>query len=219
MWAIFLSTPTADPESQHPPIHFTGGLGMNPRSVGFAMSLLGATGVLLQAVLYPPLNDRYGTVKLWRAALFIFPFVYLLAPFPALVASASSIHGSTKVALTWLAMSAVLFLYVVGRTGTTPATALLINDCTPHPSVRGTIHTAGTMVGNLSRSVFPVITLTIFGRGLNIGVVGLGFWCIMFLAVSACIASRWVTEGTNGKEIIFEEEEDGEDVRSNERQR
>jgi hypothetical protein len=90
-------------------------------------------------------------------------------------------------------MSLVIVLFITGRTGVTPATTLLINDCTPHPSVRGTIHTAGTVIGNLSRSLFPVAALAIFGHGLQIGVIGLGFWCLAGLAVLAYVASHWVT--------------------------
>lgn len=179
---------------------------MLPRDVGFAMSLLGAIGVLLQLVIYPRLQDRLGTVRIWRTALFIFPLVYLLAPYPALVASAPSLDGRTV--LVWVAMSLVLLLFVIGRTGVTPATTLLINDCTPHPSVRGTIHTSATVIGNLSRSIFPVCAFAIFGEGLKIGVVGLGFWCLAGLAILACIASQWVTEGSNGKEIVLEDDEE-----------
>lgn len=93
---------------------------------------------------------------------------------------------------------------MIGRTGVTPATTLLINDCTPHPSVRGTIHTAGTVIGNLSRSIFPIVAFAIFGKGLEIGVVGLGFWCLAVLGGLACVASRWVEQGDNGKEIVLE---------------
>ena len=200
LWAIFLSTPVGESDNQHPPLRFNGGVGMQPRDVGFAMSLLGVIGVILQAAVYPMLNDRFGTVQIWRCALFVFPVVYVIAPFLSLVASASSsTNGSTPAV--WLAMAFVLLLFVLGRTGVTPATTLLINDCTPHPSVRGTIHTAGTVVGNLGRSIFPIVTLAIFGVGLRMGVVGLGFWCIACLAVLACIASRWVQEGSNGNEI------------------
>ena len=171
------------------------------------MSLLGAIGVGLQMAIYPMLNDRYGALKIWRAALFVFPLVYVVAPFPALVAS-----NNFGPLLVWLAMAFVLFLFVAGRTGVTPATTLIINDCTPHPSARGTIHTTGTVVGNLSRSFFPVMAFVIFGKGLQIGVVGLGFWCLSVLAVFACIASGWVREGGNGTEVVLEDdtEEDEE---------
>ena len=206
LWAIFLSTPVGDAEARHPPFFFDGGLGMLPRDVGFAMALLGAIGVVLQLVVYPMLQDRFGTVRIWRTALRIFPIVYLIAPFPALVASAPSQRGDTITALVWLATGAVIVMFIVGRTGVTPATTMLINDCTPHPSVRGTIHTAGTVIGNLGRSLFPVGALAIFGQGLRIGVVGLGFWCLMALAVLAYVASLWVTEGSNGLEIVLDDD-------------
>jgi hypothetical protein len=205
LWAIFLSTPVENAEKQHPPFHFNGGLGMQPREVGFAMSALGVIGVILQLVIYPMLNDRFGTIKIWQGALFIFPIVYAVAPFPSLVASENTKGDETV--LVWIAMLFVLLLFVVGRTGVTPATTLLINDCTPHPSVRGTIHTAGTVIGNLSRSLFPVIAFATFGKGLDIGVVGLGFWVLAGVAILACVASRWVMEGSNGKEIVLEGEE------------
>ena len=207
LWAIFLSTPVEPPSAQHPPIHFNGGLGWLPREVGFAMSTLGAIGVVLQMVIYPRLNDRFGTIKVWRGALFVFPIVYALAPFLALVASANLGSGGKEGIWVWLAMSFILLLFVVGRTGVTPATTLLINDCTPHPSVRGTIHTTGTVVGNFSRSLFPIVAFAIFGRGQKMGVVGLGFWCLSGLAILAVVASNWVREGSNGKEIVLEGDE------------
>jgi hypothetical protein len=205
LWAIFLSTPIEKSENQHPPFQFNGGLAMQPREVGFAMSTLGAIGVTLQLVIYPMLNDRFGTIRIWRSALYVFPIAYALAPFPALVGSADFVSG--KSVLVWISVGFVLLLFVIGRTGVTPATTLLINDCTPHPSVRGTIHTAGTVIGNLSRSAFPVIAFAIFGKGSEIGVVGLGFWCLACLGILACVASRWVEQGTNGKEIVLEGEE------------
>lgn len=88
---------------------------MLPREVGVAMSILGAVGVTLQLVVYPMLNDRFGTVKIWQGALFVFPIVYALAPFPALVASANENGGKTM--FVWIAMLFVLLLFVIGRTG------------------------------------------------------------------------------------------------------
>ena len=207
LWAVFLSTPAGDPGQTRAPFKFGGGLGMRPRDVGLAMSFLGAIGVLLQLVIYPKLQDRFGTIRIWRSALVVFPFAYFIAPFPSLIVSTSSLNGDTAVILIWLAISPIILLFMTGRTGVTPATTLLINDCTPHPSVRATIHTAAMVVGNLSHSLFPAATLAIFGQGLRSGVVGLGFWCLAVLAVLACLASFWATEGSNGTEIVLEDSE------------
>ena len=210
LWAIFLSTPVGNPREHNSLIHFSGGLGMLPRDVGLAMALLGGIGVISQLIFYPMLQDRFGTVRIWRTALLIFPLVYLLAPFPSFVVSAPSLSPPRARTLTWLTVVPVIFLFISSRTGVTPATTLLINDCTPHPSVRATIHTVGTVTGNLSRSIFPVAVLTIFGHGLQIGIVGLGFWCLSGLALLAYGASLWVTEGSNGKEIILSDDSDEE---------
>jgi MFS family permease len=211
LWAIFLSTPVGDTKSRHPPFIFNGGLGMLPRDVGFAMTLLGAIGVVLQLVVYPLLQDRFGTIRIWRTALLVFPIVYFIAPFPSLVASSGPQKENTITPLVWLATGVVIVLFIVGRTGVTPATTLLINDCTPHPSVRGTIHTAGTVIGNLGRSLFPIGALVTFGQGLWIGVVGLGFWCLMALAMLASVASLWVTEGANGLEVSLDDDDDSDE--------
>lgn len=203
LWAIFLSTPLDVSKHQFPPFQFSGGLGMNPASVGIAMSFLGAIGIFMQIILYPTLNDRLGTVYLWRAALAIFPLTYFLAPFCALVifqiapGSQDSAYRVPGQAFVWIAVICILLLFLAGRTGVAPATTLIINDCAPHPSARATIHTTATVVSNLSRSIFPAVALTIFGVGLKIGIVGLGFWFIAGLAILACAASLWVVDESN----------------------
>ena len=211
LWAVFLSTPKTDSSIQGHPFRFSGGLGMHPGKVGFAMSLLGALGIFLQLVVYPTLQDRFGTIKIWRSALMIFPLAYLVAPYPSLVASTISQNGERPMLLVWLSIGMVIFCFIFGKTGVTPATTLLINDCTPHPSVRATIHAAATVVGNLSRSVFPMVVLAIFGRGLAIGVVGLAFWSLSGLAALAYVVSLWVIEGSNGAEIILSDSDTDEE--------
>lgn len=207
LWAMFLSLPVAIPQAQHLPFRFSGGVGLQPYSVGIAMSAFGLAGIVLQIVVYPTLQERWGTIRVWRGALCVFPIVYLVAPFCALIASSGKgegIEGSAADVmplLEWIALLFVLILFAAGRTGVVPATSLLINDCTPHPSVRGTIHTAGVIVSNLSRSLFPPMALAALGYGLKIGVVGLGFWFVAALAVLSCLASLRVQEGNNGEEL------------------
>ncbi|KAF4978267.1 hypothetical protein FZEAL_5324 [Fusarium zealandicum] len=196
LWAFFLSSPPSSSERNNSSFLSNGGLGMDPRGVGVAMSLQGVIGVLTQVTLYPTLNDRLGTVRLWRLGLLVFPLTYFLAPFTTLV-NIDAKHGhsdtSSTVAL-WISVVCILFLFVCGRTGVAPASTLLINECTPHPSVRGTIHTTATIVSSLSRSIFPPISLLIMGYGFRIGFVALGFWFLAGLAVLSWVASAWVTE-------------------------
>ncbi|KAF2807079.1 MFS general substrate transporter [Mytilinidion resinicola] len=203
LWAMFLSLPIASSRAQNLPFQFSGGLGMQPRRVGIAMSAFGFAGIILQVLVYPGFQERWGTIKVWRTALCLFPVVYVVAPFCALIPLLVK-HMDTKSVnvyplVEWSVLLSVLLLFAAGRTGVVPATSLLINDCTPHPSARGTIHTTGVICSNLSRSIFPPLALAVMGSGLRIGVVGLGFWFVAALAVLSILASLTVHEGTNGE--------------------
>ncbi|KAF2132427.1 MFS general substrate transporter [Dothidotthia symphoricarpi CBS 119687] len=203
LWAMLLSLPVAAAKLQHLPFQFSGGLGLQPHTVGIAMSAFGFTGIVLQVLVYPSLQERWGTIKVWRAALCLFPVVYFVAPFCAFVPGLKKdMSGTVSGAYTiveWFTLLSVLLLFAAGRTGVVPATSLLINDCTPHSSVRGTIHTTGVICSNLSKSIFPPMALAVMGFGLRIGVVGLGFWFVAVLAVLSILASLRVHEGRNGR--------------------
>ncbi|KAH6629752.1 major facilitator superfamily domain-containing protein [Boeremia exigua] len=203
LWAMLLSLPTASSRAVHLPFKFSGGLGLQPHTVGIAMSIFSFTSIVLQIVVYPSLQARWGTIQVWRAALCLFPFVYFAAPFCALVPSLGkdsngAVTGAYLV-LEWSELLGVLLLFAVGRTGVVPATSLLINECTPHPSVRGTVHATGVICSNLSRCVFPPTALAVMGIGLRVGIVGLGFWSVAVLAIASIAVSLRVCEGTNGE--------------------
>lgn len=216
LWFIHLSTPRFNPSLPSPPTHtkqslpfnFTGGLGMPPRSVGFAMAVLGVIGISLQLLVYPRINSRLGTVRSFRYALLIFPIAYTLAPYLSLIPSTTPPPSQASGPWIWLALSAVLFIQVVARTFALPATIILINNCSPHPSVLGTIHGVAQSVSSFARTVGPVMGGWVYGRGLQAGVVGGAWWGLAGSAVVGAVVAGGVREG-DGHEILLEGEEGG----------
>jgi len=205
LWFVFLSTPVYDPA--HPPawprempFFFTGGMGLPPRSVGLAMAILGVFGLALQLLLYPALSARLGTVRSWRLALPFFPITYLLVPYLGQVASRSPPPHPKDGPLAWLAMAGVLLCQVVARTFALPAQTILVNNCTPHPSVLGTLHGLAQSVSSLSRTVGPMLCGYFYGLGLQRGMVGAVWWGLSGVAVCGFLASLLVHEG-DGHEI------------------
>lgn len=192
LWVVFLSTPV-DPGDRggRSFLAFSGGVGLRPPAIGLAMSLTASFSILAQMVFYPLLQDRFSTVRIWRYSLLFFPVAYLIAPFPALIASMMNSARTTSLAV-WALIAVELIMFSIGRTGVVPATTLLINDCVPAPDARGTINTLGTVVGNLSRTIFPMVALGVFGLGLSIGIVGLGFWFLVIVAALSNVASLWI---------------------------
>ncbi|KAF8860717.1 MFS general substrate transporter [Acephala macrosclerotiorum] len=217
LWFVFLSTPVADPKHPYPPSFkrrlpfiFTGGLGMPPRDVGFAMAILGLIGILMQLFIYPHVNAKLGTVKSWRIFLYCFPVAYILVPYLAIVPSKTAPPAEKDGILVWIALCTVLFIQVTGRTFALPATTILVNNASPHPSVLGTMHGVAQSLSSASRSIGPTLGGAIYGLGLKRGVVGAVFWGLSALALVNCVASYWVKEG-NGHEIILEGDEEAEE--------
>jgi hypothetical protein len=57
----------------------------------------------------------------------------------------------------WASLTMLLFVQVVGRTFATPASTILINNCSPHPSVLGTIHGIGQTASSGARTIAPAL--------------------------------------------------------------
>lgn len=195
------------------PFNFTGGLGMPPPSIGFATSIIGLLGMAMQLTLYPAIHARLGTLRSFRLFLLLFPVAYFLAPYLAVLPSSSTpstTENPTQATglIVWIGITFVLFCQVLARTFALPATIMLINNCSPHPSVLGTVHGLGMSVSSAARTVGPVVAGVWYGRGLNVGVVGLAWWGVAVVAALGCVTATWVYEGS-GHEIFLPGERGG----------
>ena len=211
LWFVYLSTPVYDPNKSRNkvelPFHFGGGLGLKPRYVGFAMAILGVIGINMQLFLYPNLSWRLGTIKSWRLALLCFPVTYFLVPYLSVVPSSTAPPSAKTGVLIWLAICGVLFIQVVGRTFALPGQTILVNNCSPHPSVLGTVHGLAQSASSAARTMGPMLGGLIYGFGLNRGFVGTVWWILSVVAIVSCLASLLVREG-DGHEIWLEGDEE-----------
>ena len=100
---------------------FAGGLAFPPPTIGFAMAIIGFIGVLLQFLLYPYANARFGLMRCFRMSLFLFPLAYLLAPYIAILPSSSPSPLPASGFWVWTGISLVVTLQVAARTFALPA--------------------------------------------------------------------------------------------------
>nr|POF04517.1 putative membrane protein [Quercus suber] len=235
LWFVFLSSARYDPQAQHHnnttsaadtsptnsttaaplplpedytphlPFRFTGGLALPPPSIGTALAILGVIGISLQLLLYPRLSFRLGIVPSYRLALLLFPISYLFAPYLSVTPSSTAAPSPASGPAVWTAITAILLVQVAARTFALPATAILVNNASPHPSVLGTVHGIAQSVSSGTRTVGPVLVNWAYGKGLESGVVGLAWWCMAGVAVLGAVAGRFVREG-DGHEIWLEGE-------------
>ncbi|KAI8631635.1 major facilitator superfamily domain-containing protein [Xylariaceae sp. FL1651] len=210
LWTLFLSSPRSTPEqtaARSLPWVFTGGLGMPAATVGFATSILGIIGMVLQIFAYPPIHARLGTLRGFRYFMALFPVAYFLAPYLAVIPSATESPAPASGLILWVFMTVVQVFQVMARTVTLPASIILLNNCSPHPSVLGLVHGLGQSVSAGFRTVGPVVGGWWYGASLESGVVGASWWAIAGVAALGCASSFFIYEGS-GHEIILEGEED-----------
>ncbi|KAI1750537.1 major facilitator superfamily domain-containing protein [Xylaria castorea] len=210
LWTLFLSSPRSTPEEtavQSLPWVFTGGLGMPAATVGFATAILGIIGMFLQIFAYPPVHARLGTLRGFRYFMALFPVAYFLAPYLAVLPSATEPPAPASGIIIWMFMTVVQVFQVMARTVTLPASIILLNNCSPHPSVLGLVHGLGQSVSAGFRTVGPVVGGWWYGASLEAGVVGASWWAVAGVAAVGCVSSFLIYEGS-GHEITLEGEED-----------
>lgn len=230
LWFVFLSTPRYNPlpsqktshrvssglrlpEDYHPhaPFTFTGGLAFPPPTIGTALAILGVIGISMQLLLFPRVSFRLGTTRSFHSSLLLFPIAYFLAPYLSVVPSWSAAPKAASGPFIWVAITLVLLVQVTARTFALPSTAILVNNCCPHPSVLGTVHGMAQSVSSATRTVGPVLAGWIYGIGLNRGTVGLAWWCMSGVALVGALAGRLVKEG-DGHEIWLEGEREEQEA-------
>lgn len=216
LWILFLATPrefvadTPAPEENalraRSMFKFSSGLAFPPPTIGFAMAIIGFIGVALQFLLYPWANGRFGLMRCFRGSLFLFPAAYYLAPYLALLPSSSPPPTPASGAIIWIGISFVLFLQVAARTFALPASIILLNNSSPHPSVLATIHGIGNACSATFRTIGPMLAGYWYGIWTERGIVGMSWWIVALIASIGCVASFKVRNGS-GHEIFLPGEE------------
>lgn len=130
-----------------------GGLGLSPRSLGYTMAFAGLAGLLLQFLFYPAVHKKWGTLKCYRLFSLLFPIVYVASPL--LLIMAGSPRTSIEI-FTWIFILTLLFLHSTSRIFCVPASIMLLNNCSPHPSVLGIVHGIGQATAAGFRTLGPV---------------------------------------------------------------
>ncbi|GAM89974.1 hypothetical protein ANO11243_080140 [Dothideomycetidae sp. 11243] len=189
------------------PFKFSGGLAFPPPTIGFAMAILGFIGVALQFLLYPWANGKFGLMRCFRASLFLFPLAYFLAPYISLLPSSTTYPEPAAGFWIWAGIAMVLMLQVTARTFALPASIILMNNSSPHPSVLATIHGLGQADSATFRTFGPILAGGWYGTWLERGVVGMAWWIVAAISALGCFASFYVRNGS-GHEIFLEGEEE-----------
>ncbi|KAJ6785648.1 hypothetical protein PWT90_04796 [Aphanocladium album] len=164
---------------RHLPFVFTGGLSFKPHDIAAVLAMRGVISLLLQLVFFPTLRDKFGTLRLYRHALLVFPATYFLTPYLAL----------------WAVLTAIVVVQSTARSLALPAGQMLLNAACPDRLALATVQGIGQSVTAASRGLGQLMmTGWLYGLGLNAGVVGAAWWGMAGVAVAAAMAAACVQE-------------------------
>ncbi|KAI1423424.1 major facilitator superfamily domain-containing protein [Xylaria sp. FL1777] len=181
-----------------------GGLGLSPQSLGYTMAFAGLAGLLLQFLFYPIVHKKWGTLKCYRLFSLLFPVVYVTSPFLVIMAGSSS--KLTEV-FTWVFILVLLFIHSTSRIFCVPASIMLLNNCSPHPSVLGMVHGIGQATAAGFRTLGPICAGYLHGVAITNRAFGLSWWVVSGTALLAWLVSLVIHEGS-GHEIVLLDEDD-----------
>lgn len=132
LWTSFLSDPVAissQLKQMRLPFFFSGGAGLSSDEVAWSMSLVGFLGLPIQLFVYPKVNQKLGTVRMWRIFLVGFPLVYFTIPYIAAMPSTTPPPSGKHGVPFWSLVVLVQVLVVSCSTFVVPAQLYLTNEC------------------------------------------------------------------------------------------
>lgn len=189
-----------DPEN---PLKFSNGFGIDSGRIGTMFTFYGALGIIYQLVLFPPLARRYGVLRCFRVVSLVFPILFLITPFTALLPTTTSKQ---------VAMFLIMMVKGCCTTFAFPCSTILLTNSATSLRVLGTLNGIATSVSAIGRAAGPAIGGSTFTLGVKHGYVIAPFWIFAAISIVGAIPAFFLVEGKGfGPNDESDEEADSSD--------
>ncbi|KAL2261353.1 hypothetical protein VTK26DRAFT_4350 [Humicola hyalothermophila] len=211
---VFLNYPRVTPDETNTslPFKFTGGFGLSSDKIGTIYTIYGVACGIIQFFLFPWLCARFGVLNLYRFATVIFPILYFLTPYTALIQSTTA-----RYAVFLTIMLAKGFVVIVAF----PCTTILLTNSASSLRILGTLNGFATTFSGMGRAVGPGLAGAVFSWGVSKGFAIAPWWLLGLIALLGTVPPCFIVEGegpNRGEESCSagesEEEEEEEEEES-----
>lgn len=154
-----------------------GGVGFSSDSTGIVLSINGLGGALVQLFLFPPLQKRFGTLRLYQLSMSAYPVSVVLLPVANLVAraglSASTSEQAWYTYTVWASILVSTAIRVVGGMSFA-ANMILVNQCSTltRGTALGTLNSLAQMSSSITRAIGPYAANTLFALSVTRNLLG-----------------------------------------------
>ncbi|KAK9727657.1 hypothetical protein K7432_001641 [Basidiobolus ranarum] len=156
-WDELYNLWTAAPSSQY-------GLGLDQQKISITLAVVGILTPIVQLIIYPPLQRRYGDLKCYMVVLFVYIPFYFLQPFIADLARYANQFQTTDTSTynwVWVGVWAGIGLCLITKVICSPicftATSILLTDVCPSKETLGAVNGYSQAVVSLTRAIGPAL--------------------------------------------------------------
>ncbi|RKF82578.1 putative membrane protein [Golovinomyces cichoracearum] len=184
---IFMhSPPEAAPQSLGIfPIKFSGGFGLDSSSIGILFTINGVFICIMQFLVFPPLARRFGVLNCFKLCSILFPAVYFLTPYMALVQSSSYQQFLMLITMTLKSIANIVSF---------PCAIILLTNSARSLKILGTLNGFAVSITSIGRAVGPAICGPAFTWGMNKNYIIIPWWILSLMAIVGAAPIWWMLE-------------------------
>lgn len=179
------------------PFHFLGGFGWSTQTNGAFLAVQGFLQMFAQVIVFPWLSKKLGSLRTFWITLSLYPMLYILAPYLALLPENLRIPG-----LMMLLVGKVTF-----QSLSYPSLAIILANSSPSKRVLGTLNGAAASAASISRGFGPTVSGAMDSLGGSLHMSGLAWWTIAGVALVGWAPGFALKEGTKRPMYDAEDEE------------
>ncbi|KAL3478790.1 major facilitator superfamily domain-containing protein [Aspergillus californicus] len=201
LFPVFLHSPVQrlqDNPDMQLPFKFVGGCAMDSQQIGVFYTLTGIIGMIIQFYVFPSTAKRFGVLNCVKATTIVFPTLYIITPYLALIPE--SFRNATIFGLVLAKLGASIFIF--------PCITILLTNSASSLNILGTLNGVATSVSAIGRAAGPALLGPIFSLGVRAGYIVVPWWFLAFLSAVAAIPVMWIVEGEGFQ--IQNQDEDGD---------
>ena len=186
---IFMHFPQQTNRSTSPDVHlpfkFSGGFGLNSDRIGLLFTVYGVLGMLIQCFIFPPLARHYGVLLCLKVVTAVFPMVYIITPFTALLPTPTTQQIGILVVM-MIKCWASIFAF--------PCITILLTNGAVSLRILGTLNGVAVSISAIGRAAGPAIVGYAFTVGVDEGYGIMPWWILGCFGILGAIAPWWLVE-------------------------
>ncbi|CCU80534.1 unnamed protein product [Blumeria hordei] len=199
MLPTVFSTPTPhDTSSWRLPFKFVTGYGLSTKEIGIILSVQGIFSMFATLCLFPSIVRFMGVLPLFRTVAFIYPALYFLVPYFALLPPDYSKLGIYVLVIWKCILSTMAY----------PSNAIMLTNSTPSFLTLGMINGVAASTASLSRAFSPTLSGLLFSTGEKLGYSGLPWWCNTAISIIGAVLALFMVKNDNRPDVNEKSDEE-----------